>query len=35
VRDVHESSRRVNRIDDAKAERLLLEVSKALNFKAA
>ena len=29
VRDVHESSRFVNRIEDAKAERLLMEVSKA------
>ena len=29
VRDVHESSRMVNRIEDAKAERLLMEVSKA------
>ena len=29
VRDVHESSRLVNRIEDAKAERLLMEVSKA------
>jgi hypothetical protein len=28
VRDVHESSRLVNRIEDAKAERLLMEVSK-------
>ena len=28
VRDVHESSRFVNRIEDAKAERLLMEVSK-------
>jgi hypothetical protein len=27
-RDVHESSRFVNRIEDAKAERLLMEVSK-------
>ena len=27
VRDVHESSRLVNRIEDAKAERLLMEVS--------
>jgi hypothetical protein len=29
VRDVHESSRFVNRIEDAKAERLLMEVSKS------
>jgi hypothetical protein len=29
VRDVHESSKLVNRIEDAKAERLLMEVSKA------
>jgi len=29
VRDNHESSRMVNRIEDAKAERLLMEVSKA------
>ena len=29
VRDMHESSRMVNRIEDAKAERLLMEVSKA------
>jgi hypothetical protein len=29
VRDVHESSRLVNRIEDAKAERLLMEVTKA------
>ena len=29
VRDVHESSRFVNRIGDAKAERLLMEVSRA------
>ena len=29
VRDMHESSRLVNRIEDAKAERLLMEVSKA------
>ena len=29
VRDNHESSRLVNRIEDAKAERLLMEVSKA------
>ena len=29
VRDVHESSRMVNRLEDAKAERLLMEVSKA------
>jgi hypothetical protein len=28
VRDVHESSRLMNRIEDAKAERLLMEVSK-------
>jgi hypothetical protein len=28
VRDMHESSRMVNRIEDAKAERLLMEVSK-------
>ena len=28
VRDTHESSRMVNRIEDAKAERLLMEVSK-------
>ena len=30
VRDVHESSRFVNRIEDAKAERLLMEVSKSV-----
>jgi hypothetical protein len=29
VRDLHESSKLVNRIEDAKAERLLMEVSKA------
>jgi len=29
VRDNHESHRLVNRIEDAKAERLLMEVSKA------
>jgi hypothetical protein len=29
VRDMHESSRLVNRLEDAKAERLLMEVSKA------
>jgi hypothetical protein len=29
MRDVHESGRLVNRIEDAKAERLLMEVSKA------
>jgi hypothetical protein len=29
VRDMHESGRLVNRIEDAKAERLLMEVSKA------
>jgi hypothetical protein len=29
VRDMHESSRMVNRIEDAKAERLLMEVSKS------
>lgn len=29
VRDNHESARFVNRIEDAKAERLLMEVSKA------
>jgi hypothetical protein len=29
VRDNHESGRLVNRIEDAKAERLLMEVSKA------
>jgi hypothetical protein len=29
IRDMHESSRMVNRIEDAKAERLLMEVSKA------
>ena len=29
LRDVHESGRLVNRIEDAKAERLLMEVSKA------
>ena len=28
VRDVHEGSKLVNRIEDAKAERLLMEVSK-------
>jgi hypothetical protein len=29
VRDMHESGKFVNRIEDAKAERLLMEVSKA------
>ncbi len=29
VRDVHESGKLVNRIEDARAERLLMEVSKA------
>jgi hypothetical protein len=29
VRDLHESTRMVNRIEDAKAERLLMEVNKA------
>ena len=29
VRDMHESGKMVNRIEDAKAERLLMEVSKA------
>ena len=29
IRDVHESSKLVNRIEDAKAERILMEVSKA------
>jgi hypothetical protein len=29
VRDMHESGKLVNRIEDAKAERLLMEVSKA------
>ena len=29
VRDVHESSKLVNRIEDAKAERLLMDISKA------
>ena len=29
IRDLHESGRLVNRIEDAKAERLLMEVSKA------
>ena len=29
IRDVHESGKLVNRIEDAKAERLLMEVSKA------
>ena len=29
LRDVHEGSKLVNRIEDAKAERLLMEVSKA------
>jgi hypothetical protein len=29
VRDMHESGRMVNRIEDAKTERLLMEVSKA------
>ena len=29
VRDMHESGRLVNRIEDAKAERLLMEASKA------
>jgi hypothetical protein len=28
VRDVHESSRMVNRIEDAKAERLLMEIER-------
>ena len=28
VRDMHESNRMVNRLEDAKAERLLMEVSK-------
>ena len=35
VRDVHESSRFVNRIEDAKAERLLMEVSKRRSFQAS
>lgn len=30
LRDMHESGRLVNRIEDAKAERLLMEVSKAV-----
>ncbi|MBR1146967.1 YiaA/YiaB family inner membrane protein [Bradyrhizobium sp. AUGA SZCCT0431] len=29
VRDMHESDRMVNRLEDAKAERLLMEVSKS------
>jgi len=29
IRDTHESGRMMNRIEDAKAERLLMEVSKA------
>ena len=29
IRDMHESGKMVNRIEDAKAERLLMEVSKA------
>ena len=29
IRDMHESGKLVNRIEDAKAERLLMEVSKA------
>jgi hypothetical protein len=29
MRDVHESDRLVNRLEDAKAERLLMEVSKS------
>jgi len=29
VRDVHESGKLVNRIEDAKAERLLMDISKA------
>ena len=29
IRDMHESSRLVNRIEDAKAERILMEASKA------
>jgi hypothetical protein len=29
IRDVHEGGKLVNRIEDAKAERLLMEVSKA------
>jgi len=29
VRDMHESGKMVNRIEDAKTERLLMEVSKA------
>ena len=29
IRDMHEGSKMVNRIEDAKAERLLMEVSKA------
>jgi len=29
IRDMHEGSKLVNRIEDAKAERLLMEVSKA------
>ena len=32
VRDMHESGKLVNRIEDAKAERLLMEVSKAASF---
>jgi hypothetical protein len=29
MRDMHENDRLVNRLEDAKAERLLMEVSKA------
>jgi hypothetical protein len=29
MRDMHESDRMVNRLEDAKAERLLMEVSRA------
>jgi hypothetical protein len=31
VRDVHENSRLVNRIEDAKAERLLMEIERGKN----
>ena len=32
VRDMHEGGKMVNRIEDAKAERLLMEVSKLPDF---
>jgi len=31
LRDVHENSRFVNRIEDAKAERLLMEIERGKN----